>query len=483
MRKIRNLNKEEKMKYERRLIWELFQNAKDSFAGTALEISLNISDESFIFSHTGKNFTCKDLLSIATQKSSKAFINDDKVTGKFGTGFITTHLLSEEVHISGTLENDDNLKKEFTFEIDRTGKDIFKIKESIEKEIKEIKELNFFIQSDEFSNLSNKTEFKYVIKEQNDDLARKSFIDIEKTISYIFSFLNSIQKVEVILNGKNNVFSISDDKEMDDYKLIKVNLVNKEIEVLITSVESIDIAIPISIETKEILLIDKETPRLFCDFPIIGSEKFRLPIVINSKFFDIPEPRDEIFDNEQNILLLDKVPNLYSKLIDYLVKGQYKKLFYLSPVAITNEVISSSLVRDMKKIYEAKPLIRCIDGKYHALIENNEPAIIFPYDDSEEIIEEFWKLSVKVNFIKKIPIWEDYFQWLEVVSKKYTMTTETLLKYLETVSSLEEIKLIDKTEESRIEWLNQLLNILSKKENFENVIISKAIIPNQKKNW
>ena len=116
MKKIRNLNAEDQNRYARRLIWELFQNAKDLSEENRIEISVFLKNRQLIFIHNGKNFSCKDLFSLTTQRSSKAFLTDTSMTGKFGTGFITTHLLSEEVLISGVLSGSANKKSHLIFE-------------------------------------------------------------------------------------------------------------------------------------------------------------------------------------------------------------------------------------------------------------------------------------------------------------------------------------------------------------------------------
>jgi hypothetical protein len=90
---------------EKRWIWELIQNAKDvpnNFG--RVEIKIELTKESLKFMHNGQYFSVENVLGILQQVSSKDSNNKDEQTGKFGTGFIGTHLLSGKVNISGVVK-------------------------------------------------------------------------------------------------------------------------------------------------------------------------------------------------------------------------------------------------------------------------------------------------------------------------------------------------------------------------------------------
>ena len=107
---LRNLDEREKRKYSRRWIWELLQNAKD-VSIDSVNVKIDYFQKQIIFSHDGKKFTCKDLLSLVTQTSFKE-MEQEQATGKFGTGFITTHLICEKIRIIGLIcDYDGRIKK------------------------------------------------------------------------------------------------------------------------------------------------------------------------------------------------------------------------------------------------------------------------------------------------------------------------------------------------------------------------------------
>jgi hypothetical protein len=100
----------------KRWIWELLQNAQDASAKSTrkVKIEITLEDDKLHFSHNGKAFDLNDLVDLKYQTSEKKRVieGDDasvfdtpETSGKFGTGFITTHLLSKVVQLSGIFNN------------------------------------------------------------------------------------------------------------------------------------------------------------------------------------------------------------------------------------------------------------------------------------------------------------------------------------------------------------------------------------------
>src|SRR5699024_1922346 len=82
----------ERTKSRRRWIWELMQNAKDvPNKYGAVTIKITFRDSEFIFSHNGDPFKIENITGLIQQVSSgKPSDNANRrITGKFGTGFIS----------------------------------------------------------------------------------------------------------------------------------------------------------------------------------------------------------------------------------------------------------------------------------------------------------------------------------------------------------------------------------------------------------
>ena len=106
----------------KRWVWELLQNAKDvpnKFGKVSVEIEL-VSQDTLKFRHNGDTFTTKNITGLVQQVSSKDSQNLEGQTGKFGTGFICTHLLSDIIDVEGVVTYK-GVNRHFSIRLDRSG--------------------------------------------------------------------------------------------------------------------------------------------------------------------------------------------------------------------------------------------------------------------------------------------------------------------------------------------------------------------------
>ena len=125
----------------RRWIWELIQNAKDTpneFGSVSIKIHLE--ENNLTFSHNGNPFTVENIVGIIQQVSTKSSNDDTETTGKFGTGFITTHMLSRVIHVSGFIVYDSQYK-EFNFELNRDAETQELLLDKVEDQVKKLHQL------------------------------------------------------------------------------------------------------------------------------------------------------------------------------------------------------------------------------------------------------------------------------------------------------------------------------------------------------
>lgn len=141
------------------------------------------------------------MVDLITQISSKRTDDGEKV-GKFGTGFISTHLISEIVTIKGvyhrTKESLDY--KHLELIIDRSGKTDAQIKESLIKAIDDIESIDSS-QSIEWSYEKDvpTTSFVYDLTNNysNDvkDAIKSGSHDLNEAIPFVFAFSQKIKEI------------------------------------------------------------------------------------------------------------------------------------------------------------------------------------------------------------------------------------------------------------------------------------------------
>jgi hypothetical protein len=134
----------------KRWVWELIQNAKDvniaGKVGVRIEADLDGSDAHITFNHNGGAFSAENIRFLIEQVSSKSRAKDTTgrptTTGKFGTGFLTTHLLSPYVLVTGVAKPQGLLPKKFELYLDRSGTEMDEIIAAVEAAKTSIQELD-----------------------------------------------------------------------------------------------------------------------------------------------------------------------------------------------------------------------------------------------------------------------------------------------------------------------------------------------------
>ena len=87
---------EHRSEFATRWLWELIQNARDfPDKSRPMTIRISVAQEQITFQHNGRDFSGKEILSLIYHGSTKQ--SNPKLLGMFGTGFLSSHLLSKQV--------------------------------------------------------------------------------------------------------------------------------------------------------------------------------------------------------------------------------------------------------------------------------------------------------------------------------------------------------------------------------------------------
>jgi hypothetical protein len=106
-------------KLKRRWFWELLQNASDY--NDEVDVISEIDQDKIVFKHNGKPFLVSGACNLIAPDSGKdeADLRAEGAIGQFGTGFISTHVLSSNITVSGILSVDGTYER-FSFILDRS---------------------------------------------------------------------------------------------------------------------------------------------------------------------------------------------------------------------------------------------------------------------------------------------------------------------------------------------------------------------------
>lgn len=242
---------------------------------------------------------------------------DDGTTGKYGTGFVTTHILSKKLSISGVHKNASG-ERNFTIEIDLTSANLEEIealiqmKASIKSTFDKINEIGN-LPTEEIA--SYKHSFTYMLNDNSKDYAAKKLDDLEKNV--VFTLLinkgdhgrKKINSITIVRNNISTQYKI----ESKDSKISGLNYVSSGNNdgLLYKEVGNLILGIPVieGVDNYALKSIENQAV-LFKEFPLIGTENFNLPVFIQHINFRPSEPRDGIVTKRERNEVVEFIPDV-----------------------------------------------------------------------------------------------------------------------------------------------------------------------------
>lgn len=493
LKNIRESSEEKKNEIRRRWVWELIQNASDCTPkGGSINISLEVTGDRISFSHDGKPFSYDNLFSLITQCSEKQ-LSEEKLTGKFGTGFMSTFLLSEIVEIEGTFIRENGSWADMTFTVDRSKADFLEIRDSTEKMLEKLESLNS--NTKEAMEKINKTKFIYNLNRTPESLAalKQGVEDLKATMPYLLAFNQNINSIEY--NGEvyqreitnsipsplnNNIFSI------------KTRNVENNIpqHILLLKRNNVTVACPVNYDFQNNLLIflaiPRNMPKLFCNFPLIGSEEYPFPIILNSDLFDVEIDRNAIRDgNADNRKLIEEAVSLHKVLIDYCADNNITRNEF-NICSLKNRQYSGLkkfCYDEIKQYIEKKPIIPINNHSngYERMAFLNDSESIqvhFPKTKKEHNDIYLWELFSDGGYTS-IPTRETFLGWREVFGSNFSLKD---FNSMFEINTLTEFNSYLNNEAKKYAWLNRFYSLWIEDEGIEQVTKS-AFVPTQDNNF
>lgn len=387
--------------------WELLQNAKDTvvkrpadkrFVEITIKYYINeFGKKELYFEHNGEQFTSKAIVGLIWKFSAEkrdeeitedGLKRDKQSTGRFGTGFLTTHALSRTISISGSMHDCDksrNISVDFT--LHREGPDDEAYKEGVRKTEEEAKYDVKPLSGDEVL----PTRFTYYLKnDQNIKAAEMGIDNVRHNSAQTMLFCPTVRSITVIDDVNHKTFSISrigTEQKVGNIKITSFKetfdgaeairkFISSEIDEYSEELSTywrtpnrhmrLQVAVEIT-ESMEILPIPFETsPSVYCSLPLIGFERMTLPFYVNSNDFEPATERtslflnklrrgttyddaqnsdvDIVYNNGVNWAILERSVSLYEELVDYLIENDFTKRYNL--LSGLNSILNSNSWKD-----------------------------------------------------------------------------------------------------------------------------------------
>lgn len=532
-----------KLDADKRWFWELLQNAKDTVVyrpgqeldfnepnkkiDVILSVSKTIDGETILkFTHNGNPFRASnheykydDPKCILLADSGK--IEEDEsmrgdLTGQFGSGFLSTHVLTPKIMVDGIFHNGANDFFEFKFTLDRNFKNKLDLPEKVEKSLDEYTQ-NFhpINEPKEFI-----TSFTYYLDENINGLESaismvKNGIDgINIFIPYVFAFCNEIRSLKVIDNVINNTTITYSRNITESNSTRKFDIINiiKEVEFhqaaqqatkldlfvcKINSPNHINLACQLTKvgDCFEIILESESSPMLYCTFPLIGSEQWRFPVVINCNNFypEVERNGINLLPNKDhgNIQLIEEARLLFIELTTILVTEKFKNTHLL---ANTNYEVCPAWCDPQWYDRYLNTLREDLLNKEIVINYQGEPKKLrdakFPNCNGETNLATFWEIC-KLGQYKNIPSYNILETWnifLNVNNsnwKNLKLGINEIVLEIQQATNLQTLSAnrFNQSEENCLEWLNSVYDFIQNNLNKKHLLEDYKIVLDQENNF
>ena len=384
-----------------RWVWELLQNARDAAVPDTegkLAASMELNQTEIVFKHNGTDFT-KDQIAHVIYHGSTKTENTESI-GQYGTGFLSTHLLSPEINISGWLEEG----KKFNFDLKREVSSDSELSESMDKAYDAFwNSLSDSSPADGFT-----THFRYPLNLRTDALeaAEKGIESLQRCAPYVVAFNKEFSSIQVKSPKGSTAFTVVERRYLEEDGIHQVTVAEtengevKDKKYLVKQGERASVAIPMK-SVGDVCLPLEEIPRLFLGFPLINTENFSFPAVINSFRFTPTENRNGVpiglNDNEanqENQNVIEEACGLLIDMLQYAARFGWRNAHLLAniPPIQGQDWLAPEWLRNCLKerLVDEIRQIPLVINESDKVIPSDE--LELPFADTNQDTEALWDL-------------------------------------------------------------------------------------------
>ena len=479
---------------QRRWIWELLQNARDASADddTRLVASVELGNGELVFQHNGRGFTMEEVAHLIYHGSTK--LEDENTIGQYGSGFLTTHLLSPAIDVSGQL----NDGSPFKFRLKREISSAKALSDSMDQA------WNAFDGSEAATSDTFTTRFRYPIGEDAVGAVEEGMETLRRCAPFVVVFNRQFRRIDINSPEGTTSFEVIERTSMQQEGLQTVTVgisdhgILSERKYLLSEGVRVSVTVPIEpTDDGAVCLPLGDIPRLFLGFPLIGTETFSFPAVINSFAFTPTENRDGVYlgqsddaANQTNKAVVQEACDLHVKLIEFVTNAGWINTHTLADLPSITEQAWLNRNWIYERLGQLISLIRQTPGvgSGDGPIPPNDS--ILPLAGEAAGVESLWDLLSEVKDIRrKLPErtqavgWcRAVESWAAIIDCEATSFDEgydgsKLVSYLEETTkdtdsefgTLERLENALREDVDAVEWLDRLYRAL-KDDGLENVI-------------
>ena len=481
-----------------RWIWELLQNARDASMGKdSLIATVQCLPNELTFLHNGKGFTGHEIAHLILHGSTK--VEEERTIGQYGTGFLTTHLLSPTIDVSGQL----NTGQWFNFCLERKPDSVEALREAIRRawdDFNPSPSLQVPI-PDYFT-----TRFVYPVEDDAVDAVAKGITTLKQCAPFVVVFNQEFSRIDIENRGETMCFEVVERPPLDSEGIQQITVAEstdgnrRERKYLLAQRDETSVVIPLeSSSDGSVCLPIGNTPRLFLGFPLVGTEDFSFPAVINSFKFTPTENRDGVYlaqgDNDENVKnqeAIEEACQLLVKMLRYAASSGWRNAHLLTKIPpiqepnwLNPEWLAEHVIENFIEEIRQTPAVLNEAGDAVA-----PKVALLPLAQRDTSVTALWDLLADWQGNReKLPRRDEADGWCKAINSWASVSDceasefgedgAQLAGRVETrCSSLADLQNLLQVEVCVVEWLDRLYRFLGE-NGFEAVIRDRRFVPDQ----
>ena len=483
-----------------RWIWKLLQNARDVADGSAsLVASVEVRDGELTFCHNGRGFEPDEITHLVYYGSTK--LERDDAVGQFGSGFLTTHLLSLTIEVSGQLTDGQT----FAFRLDRGGDSVADLQRRMDASFEAFK--CSLTPADDGSVPRAATTFRYLIDERASEAVQTGVRALEISGPYVTAVNQEFKRIQILSADSGIVL------ELRKRHVLAEHIEEVEVSVsghdgaprarrshVVAEFDGVAVAVPLERRGEDVALVSPTSaPKLLLGFPLIGTEDFSFPAVVNSLRFSPTEERDGVYlgqsddqVNRENQAVLEQACRLLLSIAGFAAKSGWARTHVLAEVPpihaqrwLDETWLRNCLTTHLVGPLRATPSVLTESGSAVAPKASTLPTANLP-----EAVDWLWSLARALTALKDtLPRQAEAQGWCRAARNwaalyacpidklEETLDGRDLAGHAESAGSIETLQA--QLEDGDVtSWLDELHGFLSA-NGFDDALRGRKIVPDQ----
>ena len=396
--------------------FELLQNALDVGprpGNSSVAIRLNCEQTKVSLDHDGAPFTSSDLTALLSGGSNKDF-ESKETTGRFGTGFLVTHVLAERTNLRGLLETPGGFEQ-FDLLLDRGGEE-----EDILQNMADCREsIRSAIHVSDLNGVES-ARFEYHI---DDDSPLTLGIDsLRSALPYLYATRRVLGRVELRNGAEDTEVWVPSDVtarafeggyvEERSLRICKNGSDSPEIRILrfMTNEQGLASALVLTEHTDEgrkVVLPEGTVPRIYREYPLSGSGFLPTNFILDGKF-EPDKDRSRLLLGNEDKSLVEEALVAAVLAVKYALANKWEDAHLLAQACAPTTGFDSANVAERDWWHEQLasfatrvaelPIVQCSSRTLPAIAQDGAyadfifPSLLTEASGSETTVERMWSL-------------------------------------------------------------------------------------------